>query len=135
MKSLILMQIDKELKAKGLQLSPKSKKVMSIFIIKDVKQYLQKRCKTYVSHIAVVVGCKKKGEGMRFGTAYIHKESGLPVVISNGIGSLFSIYTVKKNGRLQRCKQFDEYVLIASASRALEIYAAKPNCSFRKKEE
>lgn len=63
---------------------------------------------------------------MRFGTEYIHKNSGLPVVISNGIGHFFSVYLVKPSGSLKRCKQFNEYTAIAEASKELEIYAGKP---------
>ena len=54
---------------------------------------------------------------------YFHIKSGLPILISQGIGdSKWSVYLRKPNGALSRCRQFQEYALLADAMQALRAY-------------
>jgi hypothetical protein len=61
----------------------------------------------------------------RYETEFIHAESGLPVVISMGIGSSWSVYIQKPNGSLRRCKQFEEHPSIYEALGELLAYKGK----------
>ncbi len=61
----------------------------------------------------------------RIETGYVHATKGWPVVISQGIGERWSVYLVKPNGSLQRCKQFGEYQFKTSAQIALHDYYGK----------
>jgi len=61
----------------------------------------------------------------RIPTNYIHAKKGWPVVISQGLGDRWSIYLVKPNGSLQRCKQYGEYKFKLSAQIVLHDFPGK----------
>ncbi len=62
---------------------------------------------------------------MRIPTPYIHTLTGRPIIISQGIGSLWSVYIEKPSGSLQRCKQFQQYENSGDAYAKLYAYKGK----------
>jgi hypothetical protein len=58
-------------------------------------------------------------------TEYVHVPTGNPIVISTGLGEKWSVYMVKPNGSLQRCKQFGQFLMAGTAGQELMNYKGK----------